>query len=167
MSPLLKNGIRVADFIAYRNLVTGRWYVNPVTGQVFSTATGCEMKFQRVHGGYLAVSWKYQGRSITVYKHRVIWIAAHGVPPFNLGLTVDHINGDKTDNRIANLQLLTGDENTQKTNRKLTAVQIREIRRRAAAGESRASLARGFGVSEYAIHRVVHKISYKEVEDAE
>ena len=37
--------------------------------------------------------------------HRVVWKMAHGVEP--LGLDVDHINGDKSDNRLENLQLLS------------------------------------------------------------
>jgi hypothetical protein len=43
--------------------------------------------------------------------HRLIWESVHGaIPP---GLEINHINGLKHDNRIANLELVTPSENTR------------------------------------------------------
>ena len=42
--------------------------------------------------------------------HRLVWIAANGIPPE--GMVVAHQNNDKTDNRIANLRLITASENS-------------------------------------------------------
>lgn len=46
--------------------------------------------------GYL----KGQIRGQSVYAHRVIWKLVHGYDP----ATIDHINGDRSDNRISNLR---------------------------------------------------------------
>jgi hypothetical protein len=46
-----------------------------------------------------------------IYKaHRLAWLYVYGAPPSN---QVDHINGVKNDNRIANLRQATNFENSQ------------------------------------------------------
>lgn len=44
-----------------------------------------------------------------MYEHRLAWFYVHGDIPD--GRTIDHINGDKGDNRLANLRLATAGEN--------------------------------------------------------
>lgn len=45
--------------------------------------------------------------SVNVRSHRVIWKMVHGVDPEQ----IDHINGDRLDNRLVNLRNVTGQEN--------------------------------------------------------
>jgi HNH endonuclease. len=56
--------------------------------------------------GYLFV---YSGAGFVGTCHRMIWESVHG--PIPAGLQINHINGIKTDNRIANLELVTPSEN--------------------------------------------------------
>lgn len=59
--------------------------------------------------GYCQVSFK--GR--IVYYHRLLWILVNG--PIPEGIVLDHKDGDKLNNNLENLRLLTNRENAQNT----------------------------------------------------
>jgi hypothetical protein len=93
-----------------------RWKV----GQVAGTDNG---------SGYIRISINYK----QVYAHRLAWLYVHGVMPKK---TIDHINGNRSDNRICNLRAITKAENNQnmpmfKTNKSgLTGVHWSKSRNR-------------------------------------
>lgn len=115
--------------------------------------------------GYIQVDARSRGLGM-ISAHRLIWEGVHGpIPP---GLEVNHINGDKADNRIANLELVTHQQNVQhaydtglKSNRgekhpsrKLDDRAVVEIRRVGRTIPSR-ELAARFGVSSRCVRDVL------------
>lgn len=64
---------------------------------------------KRCGGGYIQVC--HGASRFGAQAHRMIWESVHG--PIPAGLQINHINGVKHDNRIANLELVTPSENTR------------------------------------------------------
>ena len=60
-------------------------------------------------GGYLQVVLCKDGKSKNYYVHRLVWIVFNG--PIPEGYDCNHINEDKTDCRLVNLNLMTRREN--------------------------------------------------------
>ncbi|MBO5957131.1 MAG: HNH endonuclease [Bacteroidales bacterium] len=74
-----------------------------------------ELKSERLNKyGYYEVYLHVKGnRKKKKYKvHRLIYETFNGIIPEDL--TVDHIDGDKHNNKLSNLQLLTREENSSK-----------------------------------------------------
>jgi hypothetical protein len=58
--------------------------------------------------GYLHVTLRIDGRMAHLYAHRIAWALHHGAWP---EADIDHINGNRKDNRIANLRAATRSQN--------------------------------------------------------
>ena len=106
------------EYIAW-NISEGNIIVDTERGKVFRTRgqrgtkldEPKEMNGSNVNG-YLCVSIRNGDTKISCRVHRIVWIAAHGIIPD--GYVIDHINNNKQDNRIENLQMLTPEENSHK-----------------------------------------------------
>lgn len=77
------------------------------------------------------------------YEHLVVWSnSGRQLPEHNQ--VIHHRNENKTDNRIANLVLLTKREHAEEHNKMVSDAVVREIRVRYAAGEDATALSKEF-----------------------
>lgn len=106
------------------------------------------------------------GRGVDALVHRLVLLAFVGPAPE--GTEGSHLNGDPSDNRLANLVWETRRENFARKIEHgtaargeaspvavLTGAQVREIRALVASGASQDSLAERFGVNQSTISRIV------------
>ena len=119
-------------------------------------------------GHYLMVRRMTEGIRIQCMAHRLIWLHANG--PIPEGKQINHINGDKKDNRLENLEVVTTSENMKHAYRtglrdehgeknpaaKLTDGQVEAIRRiYSTGGITQEQLGEMFSVAFQTISRIV------------
>ncbi len=130
--------------------------------------------------GYRMVKIMRQRKQVTTLAHRLVWLHIHG--PIPKGLTINHKNGIRGDNRPENLELATLSEQQRhsidvlKTSRtlrqngeantaaKLTENDIREIRRLRRQGLLLRVIGAKFNVSFQAISKIVKRKRWAHVD---
>lgn len=91
---------RLKELFTYNNDGSLNWKIKPCRRMVSKEQAG--HKNQR---GYLQIKIDY----VQYQQHRVIWKLHYGTEP----ALIDHINGNKADNRIENLRSVTDKQNQQ------------------------------------------------------
>ena len=140
----------MSDVYILDKIRSGEWVPSLDTGQVYSTAKKGNLVGSENSRGYITVS--------RFLLSHVIWVAANG--PIPVGFQLDHINGNKKDNRLCNLRLVTASENQLLTNAKFTFAQVQEMRKKYAEGATVMQLSRDYNCNHSVISRIIHNQSY-------
>ncbi len=138
-----------ADFYIMEKIRSGEWVPSLDTGQVYSTRKKGFLTPRKTRG-YSMISY--------VRLSHIIWIAANGAIPY--GMQIDHINGDREDDRLCNLRLVSRSENIMLSTATLTYSQAEEIRRKYTEGNSIRKLAKEYSVEKTVIWRVINNKTY-------
>ena len=96
--------------ILFSDFITEHFSYDSATGLITNTKTGKVYSKNR-NDGYILIRVvnKHTGEATMVRAHRLAWYLYYGVEPS----VIDHKNGIRDDNRIANLQNTTQAANTQ------------------------------------------------------
>lgn len=132
-----------------------------------------KLKFDRVGYAYFTPSTGgVAGKHLRV--HIAVAAAFHGPRP--PGMSIDHVNGVRTDNRPDNLQYVTHAENMKRAaglglmargerhrHARLTEASVLSIRERHAGGETQSSIARSYGVHVVTVSDVILGKTWKHI----
>lgn len=125
--------------------------------------------------GYISHSMKYRGNQYQFMVHRMVYVFFNGPESLSAGRVINHLDGDKGNNRIENLELVTQSDNIRHSLRtglkrivnnnttKLTWDEVDLIRMLYNEGEySQRDLAKMYGVSQSNIGQIVSYKTWKE-----
>lgn len=151
-------------------------------GKVYSYKSGHRQQLKFSHkNGYRVVGLTVHGKTEDHYVHRLV--ATTFIKNPESYSTVNHIDGDKSNNDVSNLEWCTHKQNMRhawKTgllphppthygedagSSKLTAEQVIEIRQRHVKGETNVSIAKDFLVHHGTIARVVNNLTWRQLSD--
>lgn len=128
-----------------------------------------------IANGYKVAKLTANGQKKQVRINRVIYIAAYGAIPD--GYVIDHINNDKSDNRISNLQAITPEDNSAKAKldgcylcrndnpRSKIDVELKPVifHEYMDGNTTYRKLAQKYGISKSRVHQIVHEDDWTKI----
>lgn len=130
-------------------------------GEVYN-AKGYKMNPYTQSDGYKQIKMYVDGCTEQKYVHRMVWEEFNGPIPQNM--QINHINEDKTDNRLENLEMVTCEENIRKRSyNKLSMEACKSIRKEYVEKSyiTLQVLANRYGVHHTTIHNCISGKSWK------
>ncbi len=163
----------------------GGMYSVTADGRVWSVRLQRFLNPSRHSQGYREVRVTQDGVKKTVLVHRLVALAWVPNPCPESWKCVNHLNGDKTDNRVENLEWCDHGMNQRHAvatglnkptdahreaarrmglaTRSLSEDQVREMRQRHASGQTVVSIAREFSIPRTTASAVVHRHNYSSI----
>lgn len=86
-------------------------YIISESGEVFNTNTCRPLKQRKTPQGYLGLGLYFNGVQKTLTTHRLV--AEFFLEDFDKSLQVDHIDGDRLNNHVSNLRMVTAQQNAR------------------------------------------------------
>lgn len=114
--------------------------------------------------GYLTIGLSVNGIDCTRHVHILVAQAFLGPPP--TGMEVNHIDTNKVNPRLRNLEYVTSQENADHASRNglrptlFLADQVLEIRKAYATGETQVNIAKRYGVKQGVISNIILRKSW-------
>lgn len=166
MTPLLDGKEKYIVTPCGRIFSRGRWrIVSPRGYPQRQFYRGKELKPQKTKEGYLSVGLWLHGKQFRYLVHRIV--AQKYLPNPDRLPEVNHINLDKTDNRVSNLEWVSREQNLKHAEEngmkrigetvgtsKLTEKEVLEIVKLLDEGVPQTAVGSIFGVSNHAIYRI-------------
>lgn len=168
----LASGVKIVEIPDYK----GYWVSK--CGRVFSTRSGTtpkELKTHRSTRGYPRISIRKEGVKVAdrFYIHYLVLRVFEGPRPE--GCVVRHLNHDKTDNRIENLEWGTPQDNaddnglnqkmhgSDHTHTCLTEQDVVRLRERHANGDSYSTLLEDYPIAKSTLSYIINRKTWQHV----
>lgn len=181
MSYIKPNNDKVASFLedlekGYLIYKDGKlfWTVSRKAGVIKPLKEPVEVK--TVLKGYKVISKMVNGKRVQARQHRVIYARFNGLEALNEADTINHIDGNRMNNRIENLECVTREENeqhailnglkkrgSQHAKAKLTEKEVIEIKRMLKQGMKIRHVAKIYGVEEHIVGDIKRNRTWKHV----
>lgn len=81
-------------------------------GRIINKRTGRTLKISKNQKGYHQIQLSNNGKSKTITIHRLVY--THFVSDVPVGLEINHIDGNKNNNHVSNLEVVTKKDNMRK-----------------------------------------------------